>query len=115
MILSHGNALICQRKFLLLTVKARPSSRQKFFAYEFKGRFACSEFFTVPATIAVDWSIVSRTWAITVANLSVKRPSLLIDQCARLVMVVLLSPQALTPKASPRLYMCPPLCRRHDA
>jgi hypothetical protein len=30
MILDHGNALIFQRKFFLLTVKARPSSRQNF-------------------------------------------------------------------------------------
>jgi hypothetical protein len=38
MVLSHGNVVIFQRKFFLLTVKTRPSSRQDFSLLISKGK-----------------------------------------------------------------------------
>jgi hypothetical protein len=68
MVLSHRNALIFQRNFFLLTVKARLAIRQKFFAYDFKGKFARFGFCAVSRTIENDWSISSKPQANTISR-----------------------------------------------
>jgi hypothetical protein len=44
MILDHGNALIFQRKFFLLTIKTRPTIRQNFSLLISKGKSRDSDF-----------------------------------------------------------------------
>ena len=56
----HRNALICKRKSFPPMLEIRTPTRQKFFAYDFKGKFARFEFSYVSASIDNDRSIFSR-------------------------------------------------------
>jgi hypothetical protein len=76
-VLRHGNALICQRKFFLCTRKHRARNPSEICALDFKGEFRRSAISSVPATIGIDWSIFSNllskrqpgaTWKNTVSR-----------------------------------------------
>jgi hypothetical protein len=114
MVLSHGNALIFQRNFFLLAVKARLASRQNFSLMISKKNSRDSDFARfqrLSTTIGRFHPSRRRT---PYRHGPKKRPSLLIDPDAHVVMTAVLEP-TLAPKARPRLYVCPPLSRGQDA
>jgi hypothetical protein len=57
MVLSHGNALIFQRKFFLRTAKNRLTDPSEIFALDFKHEFRRSAICSVSATIGINRSI----------------------------------------------------------
>ena len=88
MVLSHGNALIFQRKVFLLTVKARPSSRQNFSLMIPKENSGDSDFVRFRGLSTTIGRFLPKPERAVISRQSGKRPSPLIDRNVHVVEVL---------------------------